>query len=198
MNSVQRYRIVLIEPSQILRTGLASMLEPYSEFSIVSSLPDLSYYNPARSDACDLMIVNPAVVDYARRADVRPLLSSGGAIQLVALSYHPYEESVLRQFDGCIYINDTKEQIVKKLKAVLENVKPVVKTESNELSARERSILTAVAQGKTNKEIADEFNLSVYTVVTHRKNISNKLGINTISGLTVYAVLNKLIDLKDF
>ena len=46
------------------------------------------------------------------------------------------------------------------------------------------------------KEIADEYNISIYTVISHRRNISRKLGINTISGLTVYAIMNKLIDIS--
>ena len=72
------------------------------------------------------------------------------------------------------------------------------RSDLNELSARERDILTAVAKGKTNKEIADEFNISIYTVISHRRNISQKLGINSIPGLTVYAIMNKLVDMSDF
>ena len=72
------------------------------------------------------------------------------------------------------------------------------KSDINELSTRERDILTAVAKGKTNKEIADEFNISIYTVISHRRNISQKLGINSIPGLTVYAIMNKLVDMSDF
>ncbi|HCY73461.1 MAG TPA: DNA-binding response regulator, partial [Rikenellaceae bacterium] len=63
-----------------------------------------------------------------------------------------------------------------------------------ELSAREKEILVKVAQGKLNKEIADELNLSVYTVMTHRKNITKKTGIRTVAGLVVYAMLNNLLD----
>jgi DNA-binding NarL/FixJ family response regulator len=72
------------------------------------------------------------------------------------------------------------------------------KSDLNELSGRERDILAAVAKGLTNKEIADEFNISVYTVISHRRNISQKLGINSIPGLTVYAIMNKLVDMSDF
>ena len=64
----------------------------------------------------------------------------------------------------------------------------------NELSAREKEILLAVAQGMLNKEIADRYNLSIHTVITHRKNITRKTGIKTVAGLTVYALLNGLID----
>ena len=94
---------------------------------------------------------------------------------------------------------DSSEAILARLSSVVEQTAgSPSRTESDELSARERDILTAVARGKTNKEIADEFNLSVHTVITHRKNISHKLGINSISGLTVYAILNKLIDVTDY
>ena len=61
------------------------------------------------------------------------------------------------------------------------------------LSAREIEILTGVAQGLLNKEIAAKYNLSIHTVITHRKNIARKTGIKTIAGLTAYAILNNLI-----
>lgn len=65
-----------------------------------------------------------------------------------------------------------------------------------ELSDREKEILVSVASGLINKEIADKHNISVNTVITHRKNISRKTGIKTVAGLTVYAILNNLIDIK--
>ena len=65
----------------------------------------------------------------------------------------------------------------------------------NELSDREKEILVSVAQGLLNKEIADKHNISINTVITHRKNITRKTGIKTVAGLTVYAILNNLIDL---
>lgn len=63
------------------------------------------------------------------------------------------------------------------------------------LSDREKEVLVLVAKGKMNKEIADILCISVFTVMTHRKNISKKLGINNIAGLAVYAIINGLIDL---
>ena len=66
-----------------------------------------------------------------------------------------------------------------------------------ELSAREKEILVSVAQGLLNKEIADKHNISINTVITHRKNITRKTGIKTVPGLTVYAILNNLIDIKE-
>ena len=65
-----------------------------------------------------------------------------------------------------------------------------------ELSDREKEILVSVAQGLLNKEIADKHNISINTVITHRKNITRKTGIRTVPGLTVYAILNDLIDIN--
>jgi DNA-binding CsgD family transcriptional regulator len=61
------------------------------------------------------------------------------------------------------------------------------------LSEREIDVLKLVAQGYSNKETADKLCISINTVITHRKNITDKLGIKTIAGLTVYAMMNNLI-----
>ncbi|MBQ9073433.1 MAG: response regulator transcription factor, partial [Muribaculaceae bacterium] len=65
------------------------------------------------------------------------------------------------------------------------------------LSEREKEIISCVAKGLTNKEIADELCLSVHTITTHRRNIANKLQIHTPNGLTIYAIVNKLVSLHD-
>ena len=63
----------------------------------------------------------------------------------------------------------------------------------DKLSSREIEILACVARGMLNKEIAAECNISIHTVITHRKNIARKTGIKTIAGLTAYAILNNLV-----
>jgi len=68
--------------------------------------------------------------------------------------------------------------------------------DSDTLSEREKEILVSVAKGMINKEIADKHNISINTVITHRKNITRKTGIKTVAGLTVYAILNNLIDVS--
>ena len=65
---------------------------------------------------------------------------------------------------------------------------------NNQLSAREIELLTMVAQGYSNKQIADQLYISIHTVITHRKNITSKLGIKSISGLTLYAALNNMVE----
>lgn len=62
------------------------------------------------------------------------------------------------------------------------------------LSPREVEVLVLVVRGLINKEIADRLNISLTTVISHRKNITEKLGIRSVSGLTVYAVMNGLVE----
>ncbi len=65
------------------------------------------------------------------------------------------------------------------------------------LSQREKEIVVCIAKGMSNKEVADVLNLSVHTVTTHRRNISNKLQIHSPAGITIYAIVNKLLDLHE-
>lgn len=65
------------------------------------------------------------------------------------------------------------------------------------LTTRERDIVRTIAQGLSNKEIADRLYLSVHTVTTHRRNISSKLNIHSASGLTIYALMHGIITLAE-
>jgi regulator of cell morphogenesis and NO signaling len=69
--------------------------------------------------------------------------------------------------------------------------------QQEELSAREREILRLVACGYLNKQIADACSISLHTVISHRKNITRKLQIRTVAGLTVYALMNGLISSRE-
>lgn len=75
--------------------------------------------------------------------------------------------------------------------------KEVVEPENEELSDREKDVLIQLVKGLSNKEVADVLCISTHTVISHRKNISRKLKIHSIAGLTIYAIVNKLVDLKN-
>ena len=68
--------------------------------------------------------------------------------------------------------------------------------ETEELSEREKDVLVQVVKGRSNKEIADALFISTHTVISHRKNITRKLNIHSTAGLTIYAIVNKLVDLE--
>lgn len=195
MGNNKEYKILLIEPSEIVSSGMTAIINKSNDFKLTSVLSNLSYYKNTRN-VFDIAIINPAVIDYNERFDIRSMFSSPDhETTIVALTYTSYDENVLRQYDGCIGIYDSPARIFQKLHNALKESNDN-KNDLYELSTRERDILISVAKGKTNKEIADEFNISVYTVISHRRNISRKLGINSISGLTVYAIMNKLIDIS--
>jgi DNA-binding NarL/FixJ family response regulator len=69
--------------------------------------------------------------------------------------------------------------------------------EQNTLSGREKEIIICVVKGLTNKEIAQTLFLSTHTVISHRRNITRKLEIHSTAGLTVYAIMNKLIEIDE-
>ena len=64
----------------------------------------------------------------------------------------------------------------------------------HELSAREIEVLVLITKGLINKEIAEKLNISLTTVISHRKNITEKLGIKSVPGLTIYAVMNGYVE----
>lgn len=70
-------------------------------------------------------------------------------------------------------------------------------SEQETLSAREKEIIACVVKGMTNKETAESLCLSIHTVITHRRNIARKLQIHSPAGLTIYAIVNKLVELAD-
>ena len=84
---------------------------------------------------------------------------------------------------------DSAQQLSEKLIDYIDKLRTTASPQS-ELSQREIEVLTLVASGKINKEIADALQISINTVLTPRKHISAKLGIKSVSGLSVYAMMN--------
>ena len=100
-------------------------------------------------------------------------------------------------FNSDFLINDKTSS--KEIRDLVENCfatnnKATNEHEGEDLTNREKDVLKLVASGYSNKKIAEELFISVHTVISHRKNITEKSGIKSISGLTVYAILNNLID----
>ena len=91
--------------------------------------------------------------------------------------------------------DDTAEQIKEKLLQL--HGSEAGGKEHDALSAREREIVVCVVKGMTNKQIAEKLCLSLHTVITHRRNIAGKLQIHSPAGLTIYAIVNKLVELSE-
>jgi len=95
-------------------------------------------------------------------------------------------------------ISQGQSEIVDQLQRIFRQDERNKSVRSQEkLSSREIEVLKLVAKGLINKHIADQLSISLHTVISHRQNITRKLGIKTVSGLTMYALLNGLISSKD-
>ena len=187
-----RKRILVVTPSSVLSKGLEGVLAERGEFDVAEVLSDLSRVSGTLLRNMDVVVLDPQVLDYSDRQNIRALLPECAGV--VALRTVLAEDELYRQFDDTIGLYDSPVTIVHKLRKAAGAQKETQAADSSELSAREKEILVCVAQGMLNKEIADRFNLSVYTVISHRKNITRKTGIKTVAGLTVYALLNNLIE----
>lgn len=95
--------------------------------------------------------------------------------------------------------NDARERILHHLNSLIEkDTEDLPEPSDNLLSLREMGVLKLLVKGKSNKEVSNELFISPHTVMTHRKNISRKLQIRSLAGLTVYAIINGIIGLEDF
>lgn len=188
-------RILIVVPSAIAAKGLEQVFNDLGEFEVCAILRDLSGQE-LRSMAPDVVVVDPGIFDYASRSSVKARVAEYSDAAVIAFSIAPLDEDQQRQYDGIIGLMDTPPAIIKKVRAALEDRTDAPRSEGEELSQREKEILICVAKGMLNKEIADLYNISIYTVITHRKNITRKTGIKTVAGLTVYALLNNLIDMN--
>lgn len=187
-----RYEVVVIEPSELLAAGLCGILDTSSEFCVTGVYTDVARYLelPEVKRQADLVIINPALVVYGRK--VRSLFPDS---KLIALLYNYLDGELLQPFHETIGICDKPKKILHNLKSVMmQSATEAATTEAGELSDREREILVSVAKGMMNKEIADACNISIHTVISHRKNISRKTGIKSVSGFVVYALLNNLLE----
>lgn len=189
-------KVLLIIPSKIVARGIEAVLGELGEFRVEGILSDLSHSSASRlknMDA-DIIIIDPVVFDYMSRISARERLSEYTDAAVVAIKTIPIEDEQMRQYDAVLNMYDDPVSIVKRLRESLAVHDETPETEDYDLSVREKEILVCVAKGMLNKEIADFYNISIHTVITHRKNITRKTGIKTVAGLTVYALLNNLID----
>ena len=196
----KKYRIALIEPSDIVCAGIKAMITPESGLEIASTAADVRQWAAfPKASPPDLILVNPSVADRHGRANMRQTLCCAPQTLLAALLYGYAGQDELEQYDCTVDIDLPKDALIRKLQHALQNRSAAAEPAQGnaDLSDREKEILTSLVEGHTNKEIAAIHNLSVHTVISHRKNISRKTGIKTVSGLTVFALLNHLIKTGD-
>ncbi|MDR0789714.1 MAG: LuxR C-terminal-related transcriptional regulator [Bacteroidales bacterium] len=189
-----KVRIAIAEPSVIIRTGLLTVLKRLTSLSMeVFELTEIDNLEVLLiKHRPDILIINPIYLDSNTLSALKHN-NRFASIKYVALQTTMLNIHLLKQYDQIINTTLNAEQIkeiISKLIVTKDNAS------SFTLSEREKDIVIAIAEGLTNKEIADKLHISTNTVMTHRKNISNKLNIHSPAGLILYAIANKLIEIN--
>jgi DNA-binding NarL/FixJ family response regulator len=199
MKTNETLKIVVADPSPIVRTGVVGLFRHVARKGIqpfeAASTKELEHLLTQHSP--DIVLVNPTywgTINCIKFQDANFATNP----KKIALVYMPVDETILKQFDETISIFDTAEQVSQKLEHLLE-LKPS-KSDSTihePVSQREKEIIACVAKGMTNKDIAEKLFLSLHTVITHRRNIARKIEVRSAAGLTIYAIVNKLVTLEE-
>ena len=199
MQQDETLKVAIAETSVIIRSGLALVLKRIQGMKILPieiASPD-TLSDCIRLHKPDILIINPSFPGYFNIQKFREDTSDYN-IKCVALLCSVGDQSLLRYYDDAFSLYDDLEMLKEKLLKLLD-VTDELESETGQdvLSSREKEIITCVVKGMTNKEIADALFLSAHTVITHRRNIARKLQIHSPAGLTIYAIVNKLVELQD-
>ncbi len=201
MPNSEQYNIIIIEPSPVIQEGLKVLLERYQGFRVEHCFSSFELFESAHiRSSFQIILINPADIQFDKQFSTKKILLKYPDVLIIALHYNCINIELIHSFDGVVDIYSTGDLLIKKILKIIEQTdhsRSKQNTESVDLSDREKEILISVAIGLTNKEIADKLNISTHTVISHRKNISRKIGIKTVSGLTIYAIYNNLISEDD-
>jgi DNA-binding NarL/FixJ family response regulator len=212
-------KILLADDHQIIRDGLRSMLEKQGFQVIAEADNGKTAVDLALEFTPDVIIMDVTMSELNGIEATRMILKASPQCKVIALSMHADKRYVTRALKagalGYLLKDCAFDELVKAIRTVLRNriylsseineavVKEYLdKTEKLEqpaysiLTNRERQIVQLIAEGKTTKEIAALLKISVKTVETHRQRAMNKLNIDSIAGLTKFAIREGLVSLE--
>ncbi len=181
--------VLIVSPNQLQAIGLKSIL--YEYFSPKEVDIQSEFDNSLNKHLAEYIFLSSDIY-LAHQKKLQAITR-----KLVILTEFEQDEE---SFENPAMLNTTLSQteLVDKLETIFKKNAGKSEDDQNEkLSLREIEVLVLVARGFINKQIADKLSISLHTVMSHRKNITRKLGIKTVSGLTMYALLNGLIQPKD-
>ena len=208
-------KIAVADKSPIVRMGLVSVIRRTLDANAIRQEYGVSCTVTAqeiateedmqtriRSFAPTIVVVNPNFLNTRGRGleELRGIADDG--TKFVAILSHLVASSETTGFDATISILDdaeTLQRVLMQMAGLIDDGaetaedRTTEETEDGEtLSDREKQVVKGVVSGRTNKEIAEEMHISIYTVLTHRRNIARKLQIHSPIGLAIYAISNKI------
>jgi len=188
--------ILILEPSEIIRQGLTAILtQKNATFLVKETVTESELSTTIHTINPFILVLSPRI--YNNNIKLIQALKAQKGLLVVGIVFNVHHPDALQHFDGLIYLNDRPETILSTISNLLtEPVSNQNPSSNDTLSERETEVLKLMVSGFSTKKIADTLFISTHTVNAHRKNIMRKLDIKTISGLTIYAVLNNIINLK--
>ena len=188
--------IAVAESSVIVRSGLVSVLKrlPDMEVEVVEVTSKDGIRHCMEMHTPQILIVNPQLEGWFDVDAFRQCYKQD--VKLVSLLCSMVDSSQLKGYDERVTLFDDMASLEKKITELL-NIADEEEPDQDALSQREKEIVGCIVRGMTKKEIAEKLFISVHTVMTHRKNITRKLQIHSAAGLTIYAIVNKLVELSE-
>jgi DNA-binding NarL/FixJ family response regulator len=211
-------RIILADDHNILRDGVRVLLERHTEFAVVGEATDgRGAVQLAEEHNPDVVIMDIGMPTLNGIEATRRIVEKNSHIGVVILSMHYDESYVIRALRagarGYLLKDAVRAELIAAVQAVAHGrsyFSPKIRSVLQEdyvrvldrkgiddsyelLTDREREVLQLVAEGKTNKEIANALNLSPYTVDTHRTHILQKLNLHSVPEVILYAVRKGII-----
>lgn len=197
MANFKSYKILIAEMAPIILFGLGQCLKSFKEYNISVIEVDSkdSLFESLSTQNIDLLIVNPTFGGLLHPNEIKKN-SLNPDLKIFATEIGKLNNATLSLYDDHLHVTDDlasiKEKVINALQLSSED-----NDDKENLSSREKEIISLVVKGLTNNEIADKLFLSVHTVMTHRRNIAKKLQIHSATGLTIYAIVNKIVDLSE-
>lgn len=191
---MKRLTVIVATDAPILTAGLLSIISEVKEFSLeaVSVRPADLFRTARRLKPTAIIADISDSIALSELVHIRSELP--GISALIGLYHAALPPATMTSVDATLSIYDGPQALAEALKRTI-----VVPTEtgSTDLTPREKEIIRRIVKGLSNKEIAAEINLSVNTVMTHRRNIASKLRIHSPAGLTIFAIVSKLVSLDE-
>lgn len=189
--------IVIIDKSSIIREGLAKIFNDrnISQKTTILNSPE-EWFHIIKDISPEIIIINPTYID-SNLNKFKKKYNILSTTKLLGLIYSYFDNELLKKFDDNIYINEAPDIIINKIKNCKKENNHLDNNPEELLSQREEEILKLLIKGYSNKNVAEKLCLSVHTVTTHRRNIIEKTGIKSLSGLAVYAIINNISDISE-